>query len=381
MPATRRRRLPLAGSPSSSSSRSHSHGHERSLIKTLNSHINKWLKIAGASTGKKDHSLRPPASFQVKTTSESESDAEDGKRSSPLATTVALKALVSARVCSALWSNIQDCDEVFNYWEPNHFLLTGRGFQTWEYSPVFAIRSYAYIWLYTLPALIFSRIFETHPTLLFYIVRLIMAICCSFCEVYFLKGISNVFGPFVGRICFAIQLFSTGLFISSSAFLPSSFSMYMTYLVFGAWMNRQSRWSITSTLVSIFAGWPFAGIISLPVGLHMVLSSTSVPGASRKKTTGEKIIFTLKYLVKWTMILAIIIATPIIVVDSIHYGKLVVASVNIVIYNVFSSRGSQLYGTEPWYFYPFNLFLNFNLIFIFSIICLPLCVSNSSPLL
>ena len=30
----------------------------------------------------------------------------------------AFKALLSARLCAAIWSNISDCDEVFNYWEP-----------------------------------------------------------------------------------------------------------------------------------------------------------------------------------------------------------------------------------------------------------------------
>lgn len=32
-----------------------------------------------------------------------------------------------------------------------HFLFQGRGFQTWEYSPAYAIRSYAYILLHVLP--------------------------------------------------------------------------------------------------------------------------------------------------------------------------------------------------------------------------------------
>jgi hypothetical protein len=34
---------------------------------------------------------------------------------------------------------------VYNYWEPLHFLLYGKGFQTWEYAPEYAIRSYAYV--------------------------------------------------------------------------------------------------------------------------------------------------------------------------------------------------------------------------------------------
>ncbi|PIO65702.1 hypothetical protein TELCIR_12612 [Teladorsagia circumcincta] len=29
--------------------------------------------------------------------------------------------------------------KVYNYWEPLHLLLFGKGLQTWEYSPVYAI--------------------------------------------------------------------------------------------------------------------------------------------------------------------------------------------------------------------------------------------------
>ncbi len=41
--------------------------------------------------------------------------------------------LMVARYYSAIYNNIHDCDEVFNYWEPLHYLLYKSGFQTWEY--------------------------------------------------------------------------------------------------------------------------------------------------------------------------------------------------------------------------------------------------------
>jgi alpha-1,2-mannosyltransferase len=41
---------------------------------------------------------------------------------------------------------------VFNFWEPLHYLDRGYGFQTWEVSPVYAIRSWTYIILHLLPA-------------------------------------------------------------------------------------------------------------------------------------------------------------------------------------------------------------------------------------
>ena len=75
-----------------------------------------------------------------------------------------------------MYSNIQDCDEgewahygipfpvrpqflntfllhaVYNFWEPLHYLDRGVGFQTWEVSPQYAIRSWAYISLHLMPA-------------------------------------------------------------------------------------------------------------------------------------------------------------------------------------------------------------------------------------
>jgi alpha-1,2-mannosyltransferase len=34
---------------------------------------------------------------------------------------------------AAVLTPISDCDETFNYWEPVHQLMYGRGMQTWEF--------------------------------------------------------------------------------------------------------------------------------------------------------------------------------------------------------------------------------------------------------
>lgn len=38
-----------------------------------------------------------------------------------------------SRGLGALVNIVHDCDEVFNYWEPLHYLVHGTGMQTWEY--------------------------------------------------------------------------------------------------------------------------------------------------------------------------------------------------------------------------------------------------------
>ncbi|GFQ90978.1 alpha-1,2-mannosyltransferase ALG9 [Trichonephila clavata] len=99
----------------------------------------------------------------------------------------AFKLLLSLRLCSAVWSHISDCDEVYNYWEPMHFLLYGKGFQTWEYSPQYAIRSYAYLWLHAIPCYIYGAFLQSNKILVFYFLRCLFAFCCALCEVYFFR--------------------------------------------------------------------------------------------------------------------------------------------------------------------------------------------------
>ena len=62
---------------------------------------------------------------------------------------------------------------------------------------------------------------------------------------------------------------------------------------------------------------------------------------------------------------------PQIAIDSEKYGRLVSAPLNIVKYNVFTSHGPDLYGTQPWTFYLFNGFLNFNGAFLLALAVIP----------
>jgi len=46
-----------------------------------------------------------------------------------------------------------------------HYLLNGYGFQTWEYSPAYAVRSYAYLWLYAWPLKLHSELFPVNKVM------------------------------------------------------------------------------------------------------------------------------------------------------------------------------------------------------------------------
>lgn len=264
---------------------------------------------------------------------------------------IAFKAFLSARFCSAVWSFITDCDETFNYWEPLHYIIYGTGLQTWEYSPKFAIRSYTYLMIHGVPAWIYNKIVNSSPLFLFYFIRCVLALQCAVVECYLYKSICREFGIHIGRMWLVFQLCSTGMFISSTALLPSSFSMIFGNAALSAWWCQKYRLAIFFTAISALLGWPFAAVIGLPIAIEMIFRQKMV-----------------KTFILWTLISGLTILIPMILIDSSYYGKLTIAPLNIVIYNMFTDHGPNLYGTEPLSYYLINGFLNFNINWIFSLI-------------
>ncbi|NP_001381277.1 alpha-1,2-mannosyltransferase ALG9 isoform 1 [Rattus norvegicus] len=267
----------------------------------------------------------------------------------------AFKCLLSARLCAALLSNISDCDETFNYWEPTHYLIYGKGFQTWEYSPVYAIRSYAYLLLHAWPAAFHARILQTNKILVFYFLRCLLAFVSCVCELYFYKAVCKKFGLHVSRMMLAFLVLSTGMFCSSSAFLPSSFCMYTTLVAMTGWYMDKTPIAVLGVAAGAILGWPFSAALGLPIAFDLL--------AMKHRW---------KSFFLWSLAALVLFLVPVVVIDSYYYGKLVIAPLNIVLYNVFTSHGPDLYGTEPWYFYLINGFLNFNVAFALALLVLPL---------
>ncbi|XP_041030445.1 alpha-1,2-mannosyltransferase ALG9 isoform X4 [Carcharodon carcharias] len=267
----------------------------------------------------------------------------------------AFKCLISARFCAALLSNISDCDETFNYWEPTHFLLYGTGFQTWEYSPVYAIRSYAYLWLHVLPAWFHAKVLQTNKVLVFYFLRCLLAFFCCICELYFYKAVCKKFGLHVGRLMLAFMVLSTGMFCSAAAFLPSSFCMNTTLIAMTGWFTDKNAVAILGVAAGAILGWPFSAALGLPIAFDLVVL--------KRKFQSFFI---------WAVVALLLFLLPLVVVDSYYYGKMVIAPLRIVIYNVFTPHGPDIYGTEPWSFYFINGSLNFNVVFALALCALPL---------
>ncbi|XP_020288827.1 alpha-1,2-mannosyltransferase ALG9 isoform X2 [Pseudomyrmex gracilis] len=259
----------------------------------------------------------------------------------------AYKLLLFARLCSAMWCHITDCDETYNYWEPSHYLLYGTGQQTWEYSPEYALRSYMFLLIHIVPMKFCCYLFDLNPMLNFYFIRFFLSMGAALSQVYFYKYVCLEFGIHIGRLTLAFLVLSSGMYISSAAFLPSSFSMSISTIAIASWYARRYELAIFTTAISSLLGWPFAALLGLPIAVEMLIHK-------REWST----------FIKWVVISAIVIGIPMVWVDSIYFGKLVIAPLNIILYNVFTSHGPNLYGTEPFSYYIINGFLNFNFVFI-----------------
>jgi alpha-1,2-mannosyltransferase len=294
---------------------------------------------------------------------------------------LAFRILLLIRVTGAMYTNIQDCDEVFNFWEPLHFLDKGRGFQTWEVSPEFAIRSWNYIMLHMMPARLASAMFgadNKRPA--FFAVRITLGLLSTLSEAKFYRIVYEKINERVGRYLFFMLLFSAGMWNASTAFLPSSFSMYATMMAFSyaiapSNINNSNRTLLATVFFAAggIVGWPFALALAVPFVFEelFILSgdriAPEVQGQWRLK--------------RWRRLItagvtASLLMVPVVCIDTLAYGRLVVVPWNIIRYNIFggSERGPELYGIEPPTFYIRNLVLNFNILVPFALISLPALV-------
>ncbi|KAI0068066.1 asparagine-linked glycosylation 9 protein isoform a [Artomyces pyxidatus] len=293
---------------------------------------------------------------------------------------LAFRMLLLIRVTAAMYSNIQDCDEgkLFNFWEPLHYLDKGYGFQTWETSPVYAIRSWAYISLYYIPArLLDTVIHESGKRPAFFMVRAFLALTSSACEAKLYATVKDKINNRVARYMLFMMVTSAGMWNAATALLPSSFAMYTNALAFSfAFVppsSRDNKRTLKATLLfatGAIVGWPFALALAIP----FVFEELFIYGGDRVPADAKG-----GWLVsRWTRLMlcgaaAAQIAVPTTLIDTFFYGKVAAVPWNIVKYNVFpdASRGPNLYGTEPWYFYIQNLLLNFNVLVPLALISLP----------
>ncbi|PSS29616.1 hypothetical protein PHLCEN_2v2764 [Hermanssonia centrifuga] len=290
------------------------------------------------------------------------------------------KNVVKGSACTVvpkLLAGISYLRVVFNFWEPLHYLDRGHGFQTWETSPTYAIRSWAYILLHLLPAKLTKFFLGPEKRPAFFAIRVVLAFISATCEAFLYRTVVDKVNYRAGRYLMFFLLFSAGMWNASISFLPSSFAMYTTAVAFAHSLEAPSKTNMRRTLFTtlLFAtgaivGWPFALAIAIPFVFEelFLFGADTVPPKERASWM----------ISRWGRLItcglvAALLFIPVVAVDTLFYGKLTVVPWNIIKYNVFpdSQRGPELYGTEPADFYIANLLLNLNVIVPFAFASLP----------
>ena len=273
---------------------------------------------------------------------------------------------------------------VYNYWEPVHLLAATHAlrtnpipaFQTWEYAPQFAIRSWAYILLHAIPTALATRVLQ--GPFAFYVLRMVLAAASAAADATLYRSAVQAVNARVGRYLLIFLLTSAGTTMASVALLPSSFVMYtsslgMAYALSRASVRNQRR-AFGATLafaLGALGGWPYALLLSLPFVYEelFMYGTDAVPATETRPWI----------LRRWSrailaVVTASLLAIPIVSVDSLAYGHATLVALNTVLYNVLGhARGisPELYGTEPWTYYPVNLLLNLGVVFPLALLSLP----------
>ena len=180
---------------------------------------------------------------------------------------------LAANLIMGTVNHIDDTDETYGYFEPLHFLLYGIGMQTWEYAPQYAIRTYTFLSPFwgiglVLKALDFSKLN------IFYGVRILLGTITAVSEASFISSVYRKFGTTTGAFTFIFILFSSGILYCSTALLPSAVIMSFFMIASSSWMNGQYALTIFIGCISVlWSGWPFIGIMFVPLGLHMLVDT------------------------------------------------------------------------------------------------------------
>ncbi|KAJ1441672.1 GPI mannosyltransferase [Sesbania bispinosa] len=272
-------------------------------------------------------------------------------------------ALGLLRYTSATSNIIHDCDEVFNYWEPLHYLLYKTGFQTWEYSSQFALRSYLYLLFHEIVGRPATWLYGEEKVRVFYAVRFFLGLVSVITDTVLVVAVSRKYGKRLASYALAMLCLTSGCFFASTSFLPSSFSMYAMSLASGLFLLDKPAAAVAVSAIGVILGWPFSILAFLPVTLYSLsrkFKRAFIAGA----------------------VTSVILLALSIVIDFHYYGRWTSSVLNLLIYNVAGGGESHLYGTEGPLYYLRNGFNNFNFCFVLALLflgILPIAKKKYAP--
>lgn len=275
------------------------------------------------------------------------------KTARPIDKATALYILIASRLASAAFNIIHDCDEVYNYWEPLHYVQYQTGFQTWEYSSKYALRPWIYIILHLIVGEPFRLLFPHNKLAAFYGIRSLLGIASALSDWWLFTAVAMRFRPRVANTFLLALTVSSGIFTASTALLPSSFSMNALTVATAAILKRRPRILIAAAFMGVFWGWSVSGLAFLPYAPYVIASLS-----------------TWHWMVSGAVIL-ISTVLPLVLVDKYFYGHWTISFLNFIKYNVIGGGESSLYGVEGTTYYLRNGFNNLQVILPFALIAPP----------
>ncbi|PVV02128.1 hypothetical protein BB560_003425, partial [Smittium megazygosporum] len=269
-------------------------------------------------------------------------------------------------ILSAISVPIQDCDEVYNYWEPFHFLLFGHGKQTWEFAPQYSLRSWFPLKLYYYLVKSITHVFKFDTKIqVFYAVRICISMFSGVCDLLFVRSIRNTLSMQLMTLSYAFGMIPFPKAEKSREKLRICFILLF---------------SISATVF----GWPYSAILVVPPILEYLFNFGSITNPSNETQNKNFISRTVSKAMTLffiAFICTLLTVLPSIIFDSYYYQKVTFPSLNQVLYNVipkyfdpvnYQLIGPNLYGTEHWSYYFVNSVINWNLIFVFACAAIPL---------
>ena len=131
-----------------------------------------------------------------------------------------------------------------------------------------------------------------------------------------LSSTAKRFGNRIAVISGVFMLAAPGLFYSSTSYLPSAVASSLVMLSTANWMINKFGWSIFWGCIAVLAtGWPFVGVLFLPIGVHMIVSAVF------KAASWQGSVFNLFRLVRMGLILLAIVQAPVTMIDYKYYNK------------------------------------------------------------
>ena len=170
----------------------------------------------------------------------------------------------------------------------------------------------------------------------FFGVRCLFGLASALSEGYLVHALSRTKRGAESRILLVFLMTSAAMFVSSTTFLPGTFSMYcFTLATSGVLLGRRTL-VILACAVSVILGWSVTIIAAVPYALWVLVTGALLPSLLTAILSSG----------------AMLVAT--FAADSYFYGRHVLSLHSFLSYNVYGSGDSALYGVENSTYYLRN---------------------------